>query len=83
MPDKRRLVTSKVCFGSEKAGLLDHSYNKCALVINNEKRFRIAKNMHCIRHFQFNKAFEASESSKYFVVMNEMTIGISGMYSAI
>ena len=32
MPDKRRLATSKVCFGSEKAGLLDHSYNKCALV---------------------------------------------------
>ena len=31
MPDKRRLVTSKVCFGSEKSGLLDHSYNKCAL----------------------------------------------------
>ena len=31
MPDKRRLLTSKVCFGSEKAGLLDHSYNKCAL----------------------------------------------------
>ena len=31
MPDKKRLVTSKVCFGSEKAGLLDHSYNKCAL----------------------------------------------------
>ena len=23
--------TSKICFGSEKAGLLDHSYNKCAL----------------------------------------------------
>ena len=23
MPNKRRLVTSKVCFGSEKAGLLD------------------------------------------------------------
>ena len=33
MPDKRRLVTSKVCFGSKKAGLLDHSYNKCALVV--------------------------------------------------
>ena len=31
MPDKRRLVTSKVCFGSEKAGLLEISYNKCAL----------------------------------------------------
>ena len=31
MPDKRRLVTSKVCFGSVKAGLLDHSYNQCAL----------------------------------------------------
>ena len=31
MPDKRRLVTSKVCFGSEKAGLLENSYNKCAL----------------------------------------------------
>ena len=33
MPDKRRLVTSKVCFGSEKAGLLENSYNKCALDI--------------------------------------------------
>ena len=33
MPDKRRLVTTKVCFGSEKAGLLENSYNKCALVI--------------------------------------------------
>ena len=31
MPEKRRLVTYKFCFGSEKAGLLDHSYNKCAL----------------------------------------------------
>ena len=31
MPNKRRLVKSKVCFDSEKAGLLDHSYNKCAL----------------------------------------------------
>ena len=31
MPDKRRLVTSKVCFGSEKVGLLENSYNKCAL----------------------------------------------------
>ena len=34
MSDKRRLITSKVCFGSEKAGLLDHSYNKCALGAN-------------------------------------------------
>ena len=32
MPDKRRLVTSKVCFGSEKAGLLENSYDKWALV---------------------------------------------------
>ena len=32
MPDKRRIVTSKICFGSEKAGLLDHSYNKCAFL---------------------------------------------------
>ena len=31
MPNKRRLITSKICFGSEKAGLLDHFYNKCAL----------------------------------------------------
>ena len=31
MPEKRRLVRSKVCFGSEKAGLLENSYNKCAL----------------------------------------------------
>ena len=30
MPDKRRLVTSKVCFGSEKAVPLDYSYNKFA-----------------------------------------------------
>ena len=32
MPDKRRLATSKVCFGSEKAGLLENSYDKCALI---------------------------------------------------
>ena len=31
MPEKRRLFTPKFCFGSEKAGLFDHSYNKCAL----------------------------------------------------
>ena len=31
MPRKRRLVTSELCFGTEKAGLLDFSYNKCAL----------------------------------------------------
>ena len=31
MPSKRQLVTSEICFGTEKAGLLDFSYNKCAL----------------------------------------------------
>ena len=31
MPSKRRLVTSEICFGTEKAGHLDFSYNKCAL----------------------------------------------------
>ena len=31
MPIKRRLVASEICFGTEKAGLLDSSYNKCAL----------------------------------------------------
>ena len=31
MPDKRRLVTSKICFGSKKVGLLENSYHKCAL----------------------------------------------------
>ena len=31
MPRKRRLVKSEICFGTEKAGLLDFSYNKCAL----------------------------------------------------
>ena len=31
MPSKRRLVISEICFGTEKAGLLDLSYNKCAL----------------------------------------------------
>ena len=31
MPSKRRLVTSEICFGTEKAGLLDFLYNKCAL----------------------------------------------------
>ena len=35
MPDKRRLVTSKVCFGSEKASLLEKSYYKCALALGN------------------------------------------------
>ena len=31
MPSKRQLVISEICFGTEKAGLLDFSYNKCAL----------------------------------------------------
>ena len=31
MPSKRRLDTSEICFGTEKAGLLDFPYNKCAL----------------------------------------------------
>ena len=35
MPSKRRLVTSEICFGTEKAGLLDFSYNKCALGLSN------------------------------------------------
>ena len=48
MPDKRRLITSKVCFGSEKAGLLDHSYNKCALV-QTERQSAI-----CIRNLLVN-----------------------------
>ena len=34
MPSKRRLVTSEICFGTEKAGLLDFSYIKCALVFH-------------------------------------------------
>ena len=41
MPDKRRLITSKDCFGSEKASLLDHSYNKYALVLKKMIHFRI------------------------------------------
>ena len=47
-PDKRQLVTSKVFFGSEKAGLLDHSYNKCALIaVTVERRyiFQLTKQM--------------------------------------
>ena len=35
MPSKRRLVTSEICFGTEKAGLMDFSYNKCALAPSN------------------------------------------------
>ena len=31
MPNKRQLVKSKVCFDSEKAGLFQNSYHKCAL----------------------------------------------------
>ena len=31
MPDKRRHVTPKICFGSKIAGLLENSYHKCAL----------------------------------------------------
>ena len=33
MPSKRQLVTSELCFGTENAGLLDFSYDKCALAI--------------------------------------------------
>ena len=31
MPDKRRLVTSNICFGSKISGLWNHSYNNYAL----------------------------------------------------
>ena len=61
MPEKRRLVTSKVCFGSEKAGLLDHSYNKCAL----EKRVRgkeILERLGSARFF-YNSNFHARVSN--------------------
>ena len=34
MPSKSRLVTSKLCFALEKAGLLDFSYNNYALEHN-------------------------------------------------
>ena len=38
MPDKTRLVTFKACVGSEKAGLLDFSYNiHIYLFINQNK----------------------------------------------
>ena len=37
MPSKRRLVTSEICFGAEKAGLLDFSYDKCALADRGNK----------------------------------------------
>ena len=41
MPSKRRLVTSEICFGSEKAGLLENSYNKCALtVVKNDAKLQ-------------------------------------------
>ena len=39
MPSKRRLVTSEICFGTEKSGLLDFSYNKCALVCIGKWKF--------------------------------------------
>ena len=38
MPSKRRLVTSEICFGTEKAGLLDFLYNKCALERHKSER---------------------------------------------
>ena len=39
MPDKRRLVTYNIYFGSEKAGLLENSYHKCALADVNSEEF--------------------------------------------
>ena len=41
MPSKRRLVTSEICFGTEKAGLLDFSYDKCALNVCHEKSIHL------------------------------------------
>ena len=43
MPYKRRIVPSKVCFSSEKAGLLDHSYNKCYLRLTKNRFFTVLK----------------------------------------
>ena len=31
-----------ICFGSEIAGLLDHSYNKCALTYTNARRVAVS-----------------------------------------
>ena len=44
MPSKRRLVISEICFGTEKAGLLDFSYNKCALE-NDDSKSRTIQNI--------------------------------------
>ena len=41
MPNKRRLVTSKICFGSKEAGLLENSYHKCALAFSTELRKKV------------------------------------------
>ena len=39
MPSKRRLVISEICFGTEKAGLLDFSYKKCALAAHKNSTY--------------------------------------------
>ena len=43
MPDKRRLVTYKICFGSEKAGLLENSYHKCTLGARSIRVYTVAR----------------------------------------
>ena len=46
MPEKRRLVASYICLGSEIAGLLDYSNNKYALakLLNLKRSNRFYKN---------------------------------------
>ena len=80
MPEKRRLITSKVCFGSEKAGLLENSYNKCALRQFKNDSIKTAKNssFEIAEHFpslytwwkkrQFHFFFSTEWSRSYIVL---------------
>ena len=70
MPSKRRLVTSEICFGAEKAFLLDVSYNKCALIkiafdftFYNKLRFRyvncnVTSKAPCLEVFLYMKIIQ-------------------------
>ena len=81
MPEKKRLVTSKVCFGSEKAGLLYHSYNKCALEtydnlsksLKKNYRMQLQKNDYLFRTTKKPK----SQSQKTLIKKNNVSLSDS------
>ena len=78
MPSKRRLVTSEICFVTEKAGLLDFSYNKCALGINRIVRTGVSA---CLVRQRFDLEIQLKISFNLLKKLKSLRFFIIGQYN--